>query len=192
MATDQPKPAPPSRRSFLADGLRGATLLVAGGAFFRLASHPSPGQTLWQIDPYKCIQCGKCATNCVLNLSAVKCTHAFAICGYCDLCTGFFQAEPNALNTGAENQLCPTAALKRRYVEDPYYEYTIDADLCIGCAKCVKGCNTFGNGSLMIQIDQSRCVHCNWCSIAAACPSLAISRVPQDQPYMIKTRTRTS
>ena len=22
----------------------------------------------WQIDPYKCVQCGKCATNCVLHI----------------------------------------------------------------------------------------------------------------------------
>jgi len=101
---------------------------------------------VWQIDPYKCIQCGKCATECVLSTSAVRCFHAFAVCGYCDLCTGFFEAQPNALNTGAENQLCPTAAIKRSFVEDPYFQYTIDRDLCIGCSKCVKGCTMFGNG----------------------------------------------
>jgi Na+-translocating ferredoxin:NAD+ oxidoreductase subunit B len=145
---------------------------------------------VWQIDPWKCIQCGKCATNCVLNPSASKCVHAFGLCGYCELCTGFFEAQPNALNTGAENQLCPTGAIKRRFVEDPYYEYTIDAELCVGCGKCVKGCSTFGNGSLMLQIDQSRCVRCNRCSIATACPAQAISRVPASQAYLIKTRTR--
>jgi Na+-translocating ferredoxin:NAD+ oxidoreductase subunit B len=147
---------------------------------------------VWQIDPWKCIQCGKCATNCVLYPSATKCVHAHGICGYCELCTGFFDAQPNALNTGAENQICPTAAIRRRFVEDPYYEYVIDTTLCIGCGKCVKGCSTFGNGSLMLQIDQSRCTRCNRCSIAAACPSQAISRVPASQPYLIKTRTRTS
>jgi len=180
-----------SRRDMLANAVRGAGLLALGGVLGAMVNRPARGETFWQIDPFKCIQCGKCATNCVLNPSAVKCTHAYSLCGYCDLCTGFFQAQPNGLNTGAENQLCPTAALKRRYVEDPYYEYTIDADLCIGCAKCVKGCSTFGNGSLQLQIDQERCVHCNWCSIAAACPSQAFSRVPAGQPYIIKTKTRT-
>ncbi|MHC4761400.1 MAG: hypothetical protein ACYS9H_08680 [Planctomycetota bacterium] len=34
--------------------------------------------------------CGNCATHCVLNESAVKCVHAYAMCGYCDLCTGYF------------------------------------------------------------------------------------------------------
>lgn len=163
-----------------------ATCASSGGCLWERAS----ANTVWQIDPYKCIQCGKCATNCVLNPSAVKCVHAFALCGYCDLCTGFFEAQPNALTTAAENQLCPTAALKRTFVEDPYYQYTIDAELCIGCGKCVKGCSTFGNGSLMLQIDQSRCVRCNYCSIVANCPSLAISRIPAQEPYLMKTKTR--
>ena len=52
------------------------------------------------------------------------------------------------LHTGAENQLCPTAAIKRTFIEDPYFQYDIEEQLCIGCAKCVEGCNTFGNGSL--------------------------------------------
>lgn len=138
---------------------------------------------LWQIDPAKCMQCGKCATACVLTPSAVKCFHAFALCGYCDLCTGFFEAQPNALNTGAENQLCPTAAIRRSFVEEPYFEYTIDHALCIGCGKCVKGCNTYGNGSLYLQIDQGVCAGCNRCSIAAVCPGNAITRVSRSDPY---------
>lgn len=148
--------------------------------------------TVWQIDPYKCIQCGKCATNCVMKPSAVKCFHAFAVCGYCDLCTGFFEAQPNQLNTAAENQLCPTGAIRRSFVEDPYFEYEIDRELCIGCSKCVKGCTQFGNGSLYLQIDQKACVKCNQCSIAVNCPSNAIARVPADTPYIPKSKTRTS
>ena len=147
--------------------------------------------TLWQIDPDKCIQCGKCATTCVLKESAAKCFHAFAVCGYCDLCTGFFEAQPNALNTAAENQLCPTGAIRRKFVEDPYFQYTIDRDLCIGCSKCVKGCTQFGNGSLYLQIDQDRCTKCNQCSIAVNCPSHAITHVPVSRPYNYKTKTRT-
>lgn len=156
------------------------------------AAYRAKVPTLWQIDPYKCIQCGKCATNCVLKPSAVKCFHAYAVCGYCDLCTGFFEAQPNALTTAAENQLCPTAAIKRKYVEDPYFQYSIDRDLCIGCSKCVKGCTQFGNGSLYLQINQDICVKCNECSIAVNCPSKAISRTPAIMPYLQKSKTRTS
>ena len=62
----------------------------------------------------------------------------------------------------------------------------IDEDLCIGCAKCVKGCASFGNGSLHLQIRHDLCNNCNECSIARLCPSDAISRVPVDEPYQIK------
>jgi electron transport complex protein RnfB len=141
---------------------------------------------LWQTDPYKCTMCGKCATHCVLELSAVKCVQSYAVCGYCNLCPGYLEPEPLALDTGAENELCPTGAIKRTYVEDPYYEYTIDEPLCIGCAKCVEGCKAFGNGSLYLQVRHDRCLNCNECAIAAACPSDAFKRVPADEPYLLK------
>lgn len=150
------------------------------------AGKSSAGQTVWQLDPYKCISCGQCATNCVLEDSAVKCVHAYALCGYCELCTGFFAPDPPALNEGAENQLCPTGAIRRSFIEDPYHEYTIDELLCIGCGKCVKGCNAFGNGSLFLQVRHDRCVNCNECAIARFCPSQAFHRVPADQPYLLK------
>jgi electron transport complex protein RnfB len=145
---------------------------------------------VWQIDPYKCIACGNCATYCVLEESAVKCVHAHEICGYCEVCFGFFEPEPFGFTEGAENQLCPTGAILRKYVEDPYYEYTIDESLCNGCGKCVKGCNAFGNGSLSLQVRHDRCVNCNECAIAAACPSGAFQRVPADHPYILKTADR--
>jgi electron transport complex protein RnfB len=142
---------------------------------------------VWQIDPYKCTQCGQCKTNCVLTPSASKCTHAFQMCGYCDLCGGFLRQGAKTISTAAENQLCPTGAIKRRFIEEPYFEYTIDEKLCDGCAKCVKGCGDFGNGSLYMQIRREICVNCNECSIARACPSNAIIRVPADKPYIRKT-----
>jgi len=182
----------PSRRDVLSGAVRAAALLGIGGALGALIPSHARGETAWQIDPYKCIQCGKCATECVLEQSAVKCFHSFGICGYCKPCSGYFHTEPGAVNTGVDNQMCPTDALKRKFIEDPYYEYTIDADLCIACGFCVKGCSLHGNGSLHLQIDQSRCLHCNWCSIAAKCPATAISRVPADNSYKLKTRTRTS
>jgi Na+-translocating ferredoxin:NAD+ oxidoreductase subunit B len=142
---------------------------------------------VWQIDPYKCTQCGQCKTNCVLTPSASKCTHAFQMCGYCDLCGGFLRQGAKTISTAAENQLCPTGAIKRRFIEEPYFEYTIDEKLCDGCAKCVKGCGDFGNGSLYMQIRHDICVNCNECSIARTCPSNAVIRVPADKPYIRKT-----
>ena len=175
-----------NRRKFLKKGLWGTCLagLAAAAALFTNKKHKT--NTVWQLDPYKCVACGNCATYCVLEESAVKCVHAYAICGYCDLCTGFFEPQPRELDTGAENQLCPTGAIKRSFVEDPYYEYTIDESLCNGCGKCVKGCSAFGNGSLFLQVRHDRCLNCNECSIAAACPSQAYKRVPVDKPYLLK------
>ena len=131
-------------------------------------------------------QCGKCRVNCVLEPTAVKCVHAFALCGYCNLCTGYYHPEILAKDTAAENQLCPTGAIRRRFVEDPHFEYTIDEGLCVGCGKCVKGCTAFGNGSLFLQVRHDRCVNCNQCSIASACPAQAFVRVPASKPYLIK------
>ena len=62
----------------------------------------------------------------------------------------------------------------------------VDNELCNGCGKCVEGCNTFGNGSLHLQVRHDRCLNCNECSIAVACPSGAYKRVPADKPYMLK------
>jgi Na+-translocating ferredoxin:NAD+ oxidoreductase subunit B len=177
------------RRKFLGDALRVAGALGIGGAVASLAVRKGrSGKLVWQLDPAKCISCGNCATYCVLDESAVKCVHNFTMCGYCDLCTGYFHPEPIAQNSGAENQLCPTGAIKRAYVEDPYFEYTIDERLCIGCGKCVKGCNAFGNGSLQLQVRHDRCQNCNECAIGAACPSQAFRRVPADEPYLLKAR----
>jgi electron transport complex protein RnfB len=175
-----------SRRRFVREGFWGAAFAGLGAAGAILAGKSKEPETLWQIDSDVCVACGNCATHCVLAESAVKCVHAHAMCGYCDLCTGYLEPEPRALDTGAENELCPTGAIKRTYVEDPYYEYTIDEKLCIGCGKCVKGCNAFGNGSLFLQVLHDRCLNCNECSIAAACPSGAFKRVPVDKPYIIK------
>jgi electron transport complex protein RnfB len=145
---------------------------------------------VWQIDPLKCTQCGQCKTNCVLTPSASKCVHAFQMCGYCDLCGGYLRQGVKTISTGAENQMCPTGAITRKFVEEPYFQYTINEDLCDGCAKCVKGCADFGNGSLYMQIKHDICVNCNDCSIARTCPSNAVSRIPVEISYLEKEKTK--
>ncbi len=175
-----------TRFEFLKEGIgRLATLglgLVGGMAFFRSRA----ATTVWQIDPAKCVHCEHCATSCVLTPSAVKCVQSYPICGYCRLCFGYFQPGAPALTSAAENQLCPTGAIERRFVEDPYWEYNIREDTCIGCAKCVKACEQFGNGSFYLQVRHDRCVNCNDCSIARQCPANAWERVPAREPYRLK------
>jgi len=178
----------PSRREFFGSAFRGAFLFVLGMSTTALTRRAQTQKTVWQIDPEKCTQCGKCATTCVLEESAVKCVQLHKMCGYCKLCTGYFEPEPIGLTTAAENQICPTGAIKRKALEDPYYEYTIDEPLCIGCGKCVKGCVLFGNGSFHLQIRHDRCLNCNECSISKNCPSDAIHRVPVSEPYILKDR----
>ena len=185
-----PDPIVPSRRNFLGSGIRGMFLFVLGAASTLLGRNVQKQKTVWQLDPYKCMQCTRCATECVLEVSAVKCVQAAPICGYCKLCTGYFEPQPISLNTAAENQLCPVGAIKRKELEDPYFEYTIDEPLCIGCAKCVKGCVLFGNGSFFLQVRHDRCQNCNDCAIARVCPAQAFQRVPAGQPYLLKDRER--
>ena len=178
------------RRAFLAHGARATAALALGALGVRAATRSRARETVWQIDPALCVQCGRCATHCVLEPSAVKCTHAFSMCGYCKLCFGYFQPGAPELTEAAENQLCPTGAIRRGYVEDPYFEYTIDEPLCIGCGRCVKGCNTFGNGSLYLHVSHEHCLNCNECAIARACPAQAYRRVPADRPYLPKDEAR--
>jgi len=180
------KTPPVKRRDFLRDSVRTGAALILGGLSGLLVNRTLSKDTVWQIDPAKCVQCGNCATHCVLNQSAVKCVHAYDVCGYCQLCGGYYRPSSKILDTAAENQLCPSGAIKRTFIENPYYEYTIIEELCIGCAKCVKGCNSFGNGSLYLQIRHDRCLNCNDCSIARVCPADAIIRVPASQPYLLK------
>ena len=144
------------------------------------------GESFWQIDPQKCQKCGRCETECVLPVSAVKCVHQFKSCGYCDFCSGYYREGRIALDTAAENLLCPRDALKRKFIEEPYFEYTVDEDLCTGCGKCVKGCFDFGNGSLIMQVKRDLCLNCNDCSIARVCPSDAFVKVSSDTPYLFK------
>lgn len=183
-----PGKSPIDRRNFF----RTCGSLLAGGSLVGTATILSQkvaiqeADLMWQIDPYKCTQCGRCETDCVMPVSAVKCFHANKVCGYCDLCGGYYRSNVKELNTAAENMLCPTGAITRKFVEEPYFEYTIDESLCNGCGKCVKGCTSFGNGSLYLQIQQDMCLNCNECKISRVCVSNAIQRVPVKHAYKLK------
>lgn len=181
-----------TRREFMAQLCRGAGLLAASTTVGSLVGRTDASDMVWQLDPDKCIQCGNCATACVLNPSAVKVVHEHARCGYCELCFGYYLDQRPDNQEAAENLRCPTDAIKRLYVEEPYYQYTIDEAKCIGCGLCVKGCQAFGNGSLILQARHDRCLNCNQCSIAAQCPAQAWRRVPASEPYLLRSRGKIS
>lgn len=174
-----------NRREFIQKGLQALAGVSVGGIALVLGSKGS-SEYVWQLDPDVCIQCDKCSTNCVLPQSAVKVVHSSLMCGYCDLCSGYLVPGAKSRDTGAENRMCPTGAIERKFIEDPYFEYNINEELCIGCGKCAKGCGDFGNGSLYLQVRHDRCVNCNECSIARACPSQAFRRVPANKPYILR------
>lgn len=177
-----------SRRDFVKKAGKIIAVIPVIGLPVVLAKRTTARGYVWQIDPYKCIACGQCKTNCVLTPSASKCVHEYRLCGYCDLCGGYLRQEARTYDTSAELQLCPTGAINREFIEEPFFEYSVNESLCDGCAKCVKGCKDFGNGSLYMQIKQDICVNCNDCSIARSCPAQAISRVGSDQQYIYKDR----
>ncbi len=173
-----------NRRDFIDKGFRFSIAVGLIGIVGSLFKKSQAKEYVWQLDPSKCTHCGRCATSCVLTPSAVKCFHVYDMCGYCDLCGGYFRPSSKNLTTAAENQLCPTSAIERKFIEEPFFEYHIIEDLCIGCAKCVKGCGAFGNGSLQLQVNHRLCVNCNECAIARDCPADAYQRVSIDDPYL--------
>ena len=119
--SEKKEPKSIGRRRFIHRGMQVAFAASLGGIAGLSLLKSTTKNMVWQIDPFKCVQCGRCANECVMTPSAVKCVHAYALCGYCDLCGGYLKPDSNARSTAAENQLCPTAAIKRKFIEDPYY-----------------------------------------------------------------------
>jgi electron transport complex protein RnfB len=183
------KANPEERREFLKTCgrmLAIATIPAVVGFTYSNTAKRKYATYFWQIDPDMCIFCGLCETECVLPISAVKCVHAKEVCGYCDLCGGYYRANVRDLNTAAENLMCPTGAIERRFIEEPYFEYNIIEKLCVGCGRCARGCNAFGNGAMYLQIKQELCKNCNECQLEKACPAKAIRRVPMSLAYFLK------
>ena len=166
--------------------LRVAGLVGIGGAAAVLARRAA-SNTVFQVDPSKCVACDLCRTSCVLSHSAVKAVNVFDECGYCQLCPAYYDVKSMPDDLGLPTgKVCPRDALKRRIVgkvdeEDPnnnYFEYTVDETLCDGCGKCVKACKPpAGNGALHLEVRYNRCLECDSCSIQIACPESAIVRI---------------
>ena len=53
------------------DFIRGAAGIAFAGGAYALVGEKGDDM-LWQLDPAKCTQCGRCTTHCVLQHSAVK------------------------------------------------------------------------------------------------------------------------
>ena len=71
-----------NRREFVRRSFRVSLGISIAGVGALAAKNSFAGEWVWQIDPFECNQCGRCATACVLNPSAVKCVHAYDLCGY--------------------------------------------------------------------------------------------------------------
>ncbi|MBP8305271.1 MAG: 4Fe-4S binding protein, partial [Phycisphaerae bacterium] len=72
------QPEQVTRRGFLTETLWGTCLAGLGGLAGLAVARSRGRGTVWQIDPAKCIGCGRCATHCVLQESAVKCVHTYS------------------------------------------------------------------------------------------------------------------
>ena len=182
------------RRKFVGESARFAGVAsVVGFAGFLAGRTGRKDEYVWQIDPDVCTTCGNCATYCVLDESAVKAMQCYELCAMCDPCPGYFDLGHQERTTAAENQLCPTGAVLREFIANQAgvdrFEYHIDEKNCIGCGKCVEGCAMM-SGSMYLQVRHDRCLNCNHCSIAVACPSQAFRRVPSGDPYLLKKKAR--
>jgi len=187
----------PTRRDVLGHAVRGAALVGLGGVAAYLGQKAG-AEGAWQLDIDKCVNsrlgavgvevCDKCATTCVLPLSAVRAVNDFAKCGRCYICPAYFEIKSAIDEHGLPSQkLCPRDAIKRTPIgevdpADPannYYEYTIDEKLCNGCGLCVMGCKEpAGLSSIRLEVRHGLCVACNRCAIAIVCPDQAYERRP--------------
>jgi ferredoxin len=185
----------PSRRDVLEQLARGATLAGLGGLAALLVRKAS-AEGAWQLDPGRCVNsrlgavgvpvCERCATECVLGLSAVRAVNDHSRCGRCYICPAYFDIRSAVNRDGLPSQkLCPRDAIERKPIgeidpRDPannFYEYVIDEYRCNGCGRCVMGCKEpAGLSSIRLAVRYDLCLDCNRCAIAQACPDDAYDR----------------
>ena len=187
----------PTRRDVLGVAARGTGVLALGGTAVFLTAK-AVANDVWAIDPNRCINirlgatgvevCDRCATTCVLPLSAVRAVNDFSKCGRCCICPAYFDVTSEVGSDGLPTgKLCPRDAIRREVIgevdpDDPlnnFYDYTIDEELCNGCGKCVMACKEpAGLSSLWLEVRYDLCTNCNRCSIAMSCPEEALVRGP--------------
>ncbi len=166
-----------NRRTFLKWTGRGAAVVALGTIAARASRFADTDRPLWKIDYDKCTACGLCETACVRRPSAVKAVNDQTLCHNCFLCFGHTNDHMTDTPDTA-NKICPVNAIARTPIGDTENNiYTIDEDQCIGCAKCVKDCEEYGNKSMFLVIRPDLCLGCNECALAIACPENAITRV---------------
>ena len=113
-----------SRRDVMGLAARCAALAGLGGtsAFLAVKAH---GNDAWHIDTSKCVNsrlgavgvevCQRCATECVLPLSAVRAVNEFADCGRCYICPAYFDIHSAIGPDGLPSKkLCPRDAIERQ------------------------------------------------------------------------------
>jgi electron transport complex protein RnfB len=184
-----------TRREVLGHAARGTALAGLGG-LTGLLWMKANATFAWSINAQRCINsrlgavgvevCERCATECVLSLSAVRVVNEFKACGRCYICPAYFQITSAVGSDGLPTEkVCPRDAIKREAIgwidpDDPannFYEYTIDETLCNGCGRCVLECKEpAGLGSIRLEVRHDTCLDCNRCAIAQACPEDAFDR----------------
>jgi electron transport complex protein RnfB len=189
-----------TRRDVLTKAVRGTVLLALGGGagFLVKKAH---AQVVWQIDAARCVNsrlgevgveaCNLCTIECVVALSAVRAVNEYSRCGRCNICPAYFDINSAVDEKGLPSvKLCPRDAITRKCIgradpEDPannFYEYVIDEEKCDGCGKCVMKCKEpLGLGSIVLRVRYNKCVNCNRCAIARACPKEALMQIPVEQ-----------
>ena len=101
-----------TRRELLGHAARGAGLVGLGGAAVYLVRKASAKGVVWQIDPTKCVNiwlgatnvevCDKCATTCVLPLSAVRAVNDHDKCGRCYICPAYFDVTSEVCSSSSQ------------------------------------------------------------------------------------------
>ena len=160
------------------------------------------GQVVWQVDAAKCVNsrlgevgvevCGRCVTDCVVSLSAVRAVNEYSKCGRCAICPAYFNItsavderglpEREASARATRSSASRSAKSTRRTPPITIFEYVIDEEKCDGCGRCVMGCKEpLGLGSIVLRVRYDRCVDCNRCAISTACPKDALLQIPVDE-----------